>query len=119
MKLQELLKLLCTEMSVSGSEYSAKQMLTEHFGKFFDECIETPLGSLLFVRRSARPNAPKLMVDTHFDEVGMMVSEILQDGFLRVTNIGGLDVKAMQAGDVIIRGEVPVFGVVGSTPRHG
>ncbi len=118
MKLQELLKLLCTEMSVSGSEYSAKQMLTDHFGIFFDECIETPLGSLLFIRRCGRPNAPKLMVDTHFDEVGMLVSEILPDGFLRVTNIGGLDVKAMQAGDVIIHGKEPIFGVIASTPPH-
>lgn len=118
MKLQELLKLLCTEMSVSGGEYSAKQMLIKHFGKFFDEYIETPLGSLLFVRRCDRPNAPRLMVDTHFDEVGMMVSEILPDGFLRVTNIGGLDVKAMQAGDVIIYGKEPIFGVIASTPPH-
>ena len=102
MEIQELLRLLCTQMSVSGSEYTAKKTLFDTFGAYFDEQFETPLGSLIFVRRSARPNAPKLMVDAHFDEVGMLVSEILPDGFLRAANLGGLDAKAMQAGDVII-----------------
>ena len=118
MEIQELLRLLCTQMSVSGSEYTAKKTLFDTFGAYFDEQFETPLGSLIFVRRSARPNAPKLMVDAHFDEVGMLVSEILPDGFLRAANLGGLDAKAMHAGDVIIYGEKPVFGVVASTPPH-
>lgn len=88
MEIQELLRLLCTQMSVSGSEYTAKKTLFDTFGAYFDEQFETPLGSLIFVRRSARPNAPKLMVDAHFDEVGMLVSEILPDGFLRAANLG-------------------------------
>ena len=38
------------------------------------------------------------MVDAHFDEVGMLVSEILPDGFLRAANLGGLDAKSHAGG---------------------
>jgi endoglucanase len=59
------------------------------------------------------------MLDAHMDEIGMYVTEILDGGFLRVTNIGGIDTGILQASDVIIYGkDERLFGVIASTPPH-
>lgn len=52
------------------------------------------------------------------DEIGMMVTEVLEGGFLRVLNLGGLDGRIMPAAEVFIYGEETIYGVVASTPPH-
>ena len=58
------------------------------------------------------------MIDTHFDEIGMIVTDIHDGGFLSVTSIGGLDEAILQANDVIIYGKETLRGVIASTPPH-
>jgi endoglucanase len=58
------------------------------------------------------------MIDTHFDEIGMMVTKIHDGGFVSITQIGGLDLAVLQASDVIIYGKKTIRGVVASTPPH-
>ena len=71
------------------------------------------------IRRGGKENAQKILVDSHFDEIGMIVTEIKEGGFLTVTSIGGLDTRILQASEVIIYGAGrEIYGVVGSTPPH-
>ncbi|MBO5305735.1 MAG: hypothetical protein J6B12_03120, partial [Clostridia bacterium] len=69
-------------------------------------------------KKCGRENAPRILIDTHFDEIGMYVSEIHEGGFLSVVNVGGLDTRILQAEDVVIYGKKMVKGVIASTPPH-
>lgn len=59
-----------------------------------------------------------MLIDAHLDEIGMMVTEIKEGGFIRVTNLGGIDTRILLAGEVIIYGSEPVYGIVCVTPPH-
>ena len=118
MELKELMLSLCSLMSVSGHEYRSHAKVRELVGEHFDEIKEDAVGNILLIRRCGRKNAAKIMIDAHFDEIGMIVTEIHKGGFLSVTSIGGLDEAILQASDIIIYGKEELRGVIASTPPH-
>ena len=118
MNLKETILSLCGLMSVSGNEKVASAELEALVGSVFDEHRVDPMGNHLFVKKCGRENAPKILLDTHFDEIGMMVTGIKEGGFVTVTNVGGVDTRILQAGEVVIYGKEPVYGVFTSTPPH-
>ena len=109
---------LCSIMSVSGFEKRATDTLHEKYGDSFDEIKTDAVGNHIFIKRCGKENAPLCLVDAHFDEVGMMVTDILDGGFLKFTQIGGLSLSVLQAADVIIYGKEALRGVIPSTPPH-
>lgn len=109
---------LCRTLSVSGFESRAENDIREIYGKSFDEISSDRVGSCVLVKRCGRKNAPKILVDAHLDEVGMLVSDVLDGGFLRIVNIGGIDPAIMQACDVVVYGQEMLRGVVISVPPH-
>ena len=118
LNLKELILSLCSIMSISGHESTEKDRLLSLVGKYFDEYKCDAVGNHLFIKRSSKPNAPTLLVDTHFDEVGMLVTDIKAGGFLAVTSVGGLDPAIMQASEVRIYGKETITGIIGSIPPH-
>lgn len=118
MTLKELIISLSGVMSVSGNERKSGEALRELIGGVFDEYQTDALGNHLFIKRCGRKNAPKILVDTHFDEIGMMVTGIKEGGFLTVTNIGGVDTRILPAGEVIAYGKEPVYGVFAAKAPH-
>ena len=118
MTLKELIISLCGIMSVSGNERRGGEELKSLVGGVFDEYKTDALGNHLFVKKCGRPGAPKILVDTHFDEIGMMVTGIKEGGFLTVTNIGGVDTRILPASEVIVYGKEPIFGVFAAKAPH-
>ena len=109
---------LCSTMSVSGFENRADAYLESIAKDGFDAFECDRVGNHLFVKKCGKADAPKILIDAHFDEVGMLVSDVLEGGFLRIVNIGGIDPAIMQAADVVVYGKEPLRGVVISVPPH-
>ena len=118
MELLDTVFSLCGTMTVSGKETQALLQLQSLCGDTFDEIRTDAVGNILLIRRCGKAPAAKILIDTHLDEIGMIVSEILSGGFLRITPIGGLDPSIMQACDVTIYGKKTIRGVIASTPPH-
>ena len=118
MNLKETIFSLCRLFSVSGNEKVSSDALDALIGHAFDEHHVDAVGNHVFVKKCGRENAPKILVDTHFDEIGMMVTGIKEGGFLTVTNIGGVDTRILQSCEVIIYGKDTLYGVVTSTSPH-
>lgn len=117
-ELKQAIFSLCSTMSISGFETRMGKFLREEWGKEFDEVYTDSVGNHVFLRRSKHPKAPLVLIDTHFDEIGMMVTQVCENGFLRLTQIGGLSPCVLQAADVIVYGKETVRGVIVSTPPH-
>ena len=109
---------LCRTMSVSGFEYRASDEIRNIYGHLFDEISSDCVGNHILVKKCGLKNAPKIFIDAHLDEVGMLVSDVLEGGFLRIVNIGGIDPAIMQAADVVVYGKEEMRGVVISIPPH-
>ena len=112
------IEMLCAVMSVSGFEYRAEAFIRDAYSDGFDEIISDRVGSCVLIKRCGRVSAPRILVDAHLDEVGMLVSDVCDGGFLRIVNVGGIDPAIMQASDVCVYGKEMLRGVVVSVPPH-
>ena len=118
MELKELMLSLCSLMSISGHEWKSHDKVKALVGDSFDEIKTDAVGNLTLIRRCGKENPAKIMIDAHFDEIGMIVTDIHEGGFLSVTSIGGLDEAILQASDVVIYGKETLRGIIASTPPH-
>lgn len=59
-----------------------------------------------------------LMLEAHIDEVGFVVTDIDDNGFLTVKNCGGIDLRMLPSRTVTIHGKEKVTGVFCATPPH-
>ena len=85
----------------------------------FGKVSLTPLGSVVCEVWEATSGKPHLLLDAHFDTVGLIVTHIDDTGFLRVSGCGGVDPRVLPACPVVVhasKGDIP--GVVCSTPPH-
>ena len=117
-KLKKKIFSLCALPTVSGFETRATDALRDMFSADFDEIRVDAVGNHLLIKRGGREGAPLALVDTHLDEIGMMVTDVCEGGFLKFTSIGGLSLAVLQGADVVIYGHETLRGVVTSTPPH-
>lgn len=103
--------------SITGYEGLEAERLTA-LVQGFDSDETDAVGNRILVRRCKREKAPRILIDVHFDEIGMLVTDILEDGFLRVCAVGGLDLRTLPSAEVRIYGKRVLEGVVISTPPH-
>lgn len=117
-KLKDRIFAMCAVPSVSGFEPRMSADIAKMIGDAFDENYTDAVGNQVFIKRCERENAPTLLIDTHFDEIGMIVTDICDGGFLKLTSMGGLSPSVLQAADVVVYGKQILRGVITSTPPH-
>ncbi|MDE7138651.1 MAG: M42 family peptidase, partial [Ruminococcus sp.] len=61
---------------------------------------------------------PLLVLDAHIDQIGMIVTYITDDGFIKVGNLGGIDRRLLPAQPVVVHGKKDIKGVICSVPPH-
>ena len=59
-----------------------------------------------------------IILDAHIDEVGFIVTEVFDSGFLRVSKIGGIDDRILPSTAVNVFGREKYKGVFSNTPAH-
>lgn len=79
---------LLNSNSVSGSETEIEKKIYEHMKPVADTVSVDEMGT---VTAAVNPDAPfRVLMTGHADEIGLMVTAVTEDGFLKVTNIGGV-----------------------------
>jgi endoglucanase len=116
---KSLLTALTAVPGLSGHERLIHQQLSELWSPLTDELRTSPIGSLHGLKRGegAEPR-PSILIATHMDAIGLMVSGI-ENGLLRVTDIGGIDPRVLPGLTVTVHtqaGDLP--GLVILPPRH-
>ncbi len=117
-KLADTLCELSGMHGVSGFEDKVAKRVKELFEPYVDEVYISALGSVIAHKKSKNPNAKKVMLDAHMDEIGLMVTKIDEKGFLKFTNVGGIDERILPASEVIVHGKKDVGGIIGIKPPH-
>ncbi|MGA2488982.1 MAG: M42 family peptidase [Anaerolineales bacterium] len=94
-ELLPFLKDLISAPGLSGYEDPAAKIIADKWRPLVHEISRGKLGSLHGLRRgSGKEPRPSVMIATHMDSIGLMVTGVT-DGFLRVTNVGGVDVRVL------------------------
>lgn len=65
-----------------------------------------------------RGGAKTVLLEAHTDEIGMIVTEVFDDGFLSVTPVGSVDGRFLPSTPVTVYGKREVAGVFTSVPPH-
>ncbi len=113
-ELCSLLEKLCSANGVSGAEKDAAKIASELLGKYMPSKINA-LGSVIGTMGSGDTH---ILLDAHLDQIGLIVTSVDEDGFLKVAKCGGADIRVLAAAEVTVHGKKDVFGIVTSTPPH-
>ena len=107
---------------VSGYEEEAAKRIAHEFSKFCDEVQTDSFYNVYGIKRGTAPlksgDRPKVMLAAHMDEIALMVNGIDEKGFLRFTNISGVDQRILLAQEVTVHGREKLFGIVATIPPH-
>ena len=109
--MRQALERLCTCTAPSGFEAPAAAVAAELLRPLVDEVSIDRMGNVLGVRRSNTPDAPKLLLDAHLDEIGLIVTGV-EDGFLRFRSIGGVDPRMLPGRELVVLTDPPLRGLV-------
>lgn len=85
-----MLKELTQLWGVSGQEYDVASYIAERVISYADEIKMDAVGNLIVLKKGNGISRKKIMVSAHSDEIGLCVVRILENGLLKVKQIGGL-----------------------------
>jgi endoglucanase len=114
--LLDLLNKMLTAPGLSGYESPIREIIQKAWEPLTDELSLSKIGSLHGLKKG-QGDSPrkKVLISAHMDAIGMMVTTI-QDGFIRITEVGGIDHRILPGQPVIVHGRENLPGVVVQPP---
>src|SRR6266498_1679087 len=89
------LKSLISVSGLSGYETPVADLIAEKWRPLVDETSMSRVGSLHGLKKGrGKTPRPSVMIAAHMDAIGLRVSKVVA-GFLRITNVGGIDVRVL------------------------
>jgi putative aminopeptidase FrvX len=96
------LKSLISVSGLSGYETPVADLIAEKWRPLVDETSLSRVGSLHGLKKGrGKTPRPSVMIAAHMDAIGLRVSKIV-DGFLHITNVGGIDVRVLPGAQVTV-----------------
>ena len=109
-----MLKDLCLLNGTSGDESAVRDYI---ISKIKDNCEYKvdALGSIIAFKKGKKRTNKKVMICAHMDEVGFIITDITDDGYLKFAHVGGIDARIVADRKVTINN---INGVIGLKPIH-
>ena len=95
--------------SVSGSENEIRKFISDNVKKYCDELLVDAMGNLIAHKKGS---GKKIMFAAHMDEIGIIVTDIDDKGFVRFSSVGGLNLRNLV--NLRVRFANGVEGVIGA-----
>jgi len=95
----EITKKLVEAYGPSGYEDQVRELIQEEVSSFSDETSVDAMGNFIALKKGDG-TGKKVMIAAHMDEIGLMVSHVTKEGFLRFTGIGGIRPQTLMGGRV-------------------
>ena len=105
------LKMLVETPGPSGSEHLIRSKIEAEIRDHVDEIYTDALGNLIAKKGSKTDGGKRVMVSSHTDEIGLMVTYVDDNGFARFIAIGGVSPFTCIGGRVLFMNGIQ--GVIG------
>lgn len=86
----ELMKKLSNCFSPSGREENVRELIINEIKDYADEIKVDALGNLIARKKG---NGKKILFSAHMDQIGLIITHVDDKGFLRFSNVGGVNAK--------------------------
>ena len=116
-KMIETLKNLCALSGVSGDEGEVRDHIISLIKGHADEVVTDVMGNVIVFKKGAKAPAKNIVLCAHMDEVGVIVTGITDDGYLKFATVGSVDDRVV-VGKGVTLGKQRVLGVVGCKAIH-
>ena len=113
----DLLKKLLSPVAPSGLETPEADVIRAEIAAYVDTIEVDALGNLIATKLGKAENPRKVMLSAHMDHIGYIVTGVEKEGFLRVTNVGGIGINNSYNRHVVFPNGV--HGVVVAEPVTG
>lgn len=115
--MKDLIKKLVEIPGPSGYEDKIRAAVQEEIQDFADEIRVDALGNLIARKGKKQANGMRIMISAHIDEIGLMVTHVDANGFVRFIGIGGINPLTCLGGRVLFMNGVR--GVIGIEKLEG
>ncbi|MBQ9858269.1 MAG: M20/M25/M40 family metallo-hydrolase [Oscillospiraceae bacterium] len=113
----DTLKTLCALDGVTGNEDKVREYIKAQVEPYADEIITDAMGNLIVFKKGKKDIGKTVMLAAHMDEVGIMVTHVTDDGYVKFAAAGGIDRRVLIGKEVFI-GDDRVYGVIGNKAIH-
>lgn len=113
----ETVKKLCSLSGVSGYEDEVRTYIMKVASACADEVKTDCMGNIMAFKRGKKPGGKTVMLCAHMDEVGLIVTGIEDDGYLRFACVGGIDRRVL-IGKKVFVGDRHIPGITGIKAYH-
>ena len=117
------LKSLISVSGLSGDESAAADLIKNQWTPLVDEISQNNLASVLGLKQGTLKKGssrPSVLIATHMDAIGMMVTRIV-DEFIYITNVGGIDARVLPGTPVTVHAsgtKEELYGVIAMPPAN-
>ncbi len=111
------LEALCALDGVSGWEDDVRGYIEEKAKPHADELYTDVMGNLFVFKKGKKAREKSLMVCAHMDEIGLIIRDIDDKGYLKFSFVGGVD-RRVAIGKRVTVGERKIAGVIGVKAVH-
>ena len=119
MTLTDKIKRLTAIYGVSGDEFRVAKIAAEMMAPYCDRVEIDDFGNVLGYRDCGIPGAKTVMLDAHIDQIGFLITEVTEEGFLRFTTVGGVDQRMLLGSELtVLTKKGPILGIVAAIPPH-
>ncbi|HEX9089862.1 MAG TPA: M42 family metallopeptidase [Anaerolineales bacterium] len=88
--MKPLIQKLVESSGPSGYEGQIRSLIRAEIEPYADELRVDAMGNLIARKGTGGPDGLKLMLAAHIDEIGVMVTQVDENGFVRFTTLGGV-----------------------------
>ena len=113
----ELLKQLCLLNGVSGDEGEVRAFLRAQAEPYANSIRIDALGNLIVFKQGAKATGNRLLLAAHMDEVGLIITHVTDEGFLKFGFVGGVD-RRIAIGKPVVLGPDRVPGIISLKAIH-
>ncbi|MBO4940918.1 MAG: M42 family metallopeptidase [Clostridia bacterium] len=110
-----MLRKLTNAFGVSGCETEVRDIIIEEIKDCGADFRIDNMGNLVAFKKAKKENAKTVLLSAHMDEVGFIVTDITEDGYIKFETVGGIDARILISKRVKVNGRC---GVIGLKPVH-
>ncbi|MGI6687957.1 MAG: M42 family metallopeptidase [Christensenellales bacterium] len=110
--LRDTLKTLLAAYGPTGSEHAVAEAIRSLLEGHVDSMRTDHMGNLIVEKFGSDENGRRIMFSAHMDHIGLVVTHIEKEGFLRVSSVGGVSPGSMWGRKVVFENGTPGVAMI-------
>lgn len=114
--MKEVLKQLCNLNGISGNEGNVADFCVNYLSNYAN--VTKDFNNNVIAVLGNTKSEKTILLDAHLDQIGLIITDIDSNGFIKVDKCGGVDFRTLLGSPVTVHGEKELKGIICCMPPH-